>query len=40
MAEGEFGDAGFPAADEVIGPGLYGPVVSVAVVLQLSLIHI
>ena len=34
MAEGEFGDAGFPAADEVIGPGLYGPVVSVAVVLQ------
>ena len=34
MAEGEFGDAGFPAADEVIGPGLYGPVVSVAVVTQ------
>ena len=30
----KFGDAGFPAADEVIGPGLYGPVVSVAVVLQ------
>ena len=34
MAEGEFGDAGFPAADEVIGTGFYGPVVSIAVVLQ------
>ena len=34
VAEGEFGDAGFPAADEVIGPGLYGPVVSIAVVTQ------
>jgi hypothetical protein len=34
MAEGEFGDAGFPAADEVIGIGFYGPVVSVTVVTQ------
>ena len=34
MAHGKFGDAGFPAANEVIGSGSYRPVVSVAVMLQ------